>query len=337
MSPRWIPVVLIVVAASAVVAIGSSGVELLRPPADLDDETRRLIRIAGACTAFAGLLALHFLRNRGGSQGAPGQDPAGAAMGTAAGIMTAVALMALLMPSAGPEGDPDPGATAGSATSSESALPPPGGAPPPESSGLVPPTTIEGEDDAEPPPPRRAARPAEDGSGLDWDLLRRMAGVLAGLLLLVVLVVGALAFMGRLGGRPAEEPSPDPSSSEGPDAGPQPWWDVDSGDPADPRGQIIRAYRRLLGALALVGAHREPYEAPFEHLGRAMGPLGVRSGPPLRLAELYVAAEFSERPITRGHQAQAAEALDASLADLRETGRWPEGDAFDPGSDGSRA
>lgn len=89
-------------------------------------------------------------------------------------------------------------------------------------------------------------------------------------------------------------------------------WDVGSaGD------QISAAYRRLLDALARAGAPRRPYEAPREHLRRVLGGLGVRLEPLQRLADLYVMAEFGDRPVTDHHRAEARRALETSLDDLR--------------------
>lgn len=88
-------------------------------------------------------------------------------------------------------------------------------------------------------------------------------------------------------------------------------WDVGSaGD------QISAAYRRLLHALAATGAPRRPYEAPREHLDRILGQLGVRTAALHRLADLYVMAEFGDRPVTDRHRAEARQALESSLSDL---------------------
>lgn len=89
-------------------------------------------------------------------------------------------------------------------------------------------------------------------------------------------------------------------------------WDVGSaGD------QISAAYRRLLHALARAGVPRRPYEAPREHLRRVLGGLGVRLEPLQRLADLYVMAEFGDRPVTDRHRDEARRALETSLKDLR--------------------
>lgn len=85
----------------------------------------------------------------------------------------------------------------------------------------------------------------------------------------------------------------------------------------DPRTAVIGAYARLLAALADAGAPRRPEEGPHEHLWRSLGPLGVRRGPVHRLAELFVQARFTPRPVTTEHRDAAIGALADALADLR--------------------
>lgn len=88
---------------------------------------------------------------------------------------------------------------------------------------------------------------------------------------------------------------------------------------SSPRDAISDAYARLLAALADAGAGRRAHEAPHEHLGRVLTPLGVRSEPLHRLAELFVLARFSQRPVTGAHRDDAVDALSQALADLRAT------------------
>ena len=92
-----------------------------------------------------------------------------------------------------------------------------------------------------------------------------------------------------------------------------------SGKGRDPRSQITAAYLSLLSALSEAGAPRQAHEAPHEHLRRTLGPLGVRAGPVHELPTgLYVMAQFSLRPVTDRHRAGAAQALEISLASIRE-------------------
>lgn len=88
------------------------------------------------------------------------------------------------------------------------------------------------------------------------------------------------------------------------------------GDP-DPRTAVIGAYGRLLVALAEAGVPRRPEEGPHEHLWRTLGPLGVRRTPVHRLAELFVRAKFTPRPITEEHRSAAIAALADAVSDLR--------------------
>lgn len=85
----------------------------------------------------------------------------------------------------------------------------------------------------------------------------------------------------------------------------------------DPRTSVIGAYARLLTALAEAGFPRRDEEAPHEHLWRSLGPLGVRRQPVHQLAELFVRARFTPRPVTEEHRQAAIAALADAVADLR--------------------
>lgn len=85
----------------------------------------------------------------------------------------------------------------------------------------------------------------------------------------------------------------------------------------DPRTAVIGAYARLLRALAEVGHPRQDQEGPHEHLWRTLGPIGVRRAPVHQLAELFVRARFSPKPITEDHRQRAISALADAVADLR--------------------
>ncbi len=85
----------------------------------------------------------------------------------------------------------------------------------------------------------------------------------------------------------------------------------------DPRTAVIGAYARLLVALADAGVPRRPEETPHEHLWRTLGPLGVRRAPLHRMAELFVRARFTPRPIAEADRRGAIAALADAMADLR--------------------
>lgn len=85
----------------------------------------------------------------------------------------------------------------------------------------------------------------------------------------------------------------------------------------DPRTSVIGAYARLLTALAEAGFPRRSEEGPHEHLWRSLGPLGVRRQPVHQLAELFVRARFTPRPVTDEHRQAAITALADAVADLR--------------------
>lgn len=85
----------------------------------------------------------------------------------------------------------------------------------------------------------------------------------------------------------------------------------------DPRTSVIGAYARLLTAMAEAGHPRRAEEGPHEHLWRTLGPLGVRRQPVHRLAELFVRARFTPRPVTEADRHAAIAALADAVADLR--------------------
>ncbi len=85
----------------------------------------------------------------------------------------------------------------------------------------------------------------------------------------------------------------------------------------DPRTSVIGAYARLLTAMAEAGHPRRSEEGPHEHLWRTLGPLGVRRQPVHRLAELFVRARFTPRPVTEEDRQAAIAALADAVADLR--------------------
>ena len=323
-------VVMVVVVVSAVVAVTATGVGLLLPPLDLNEGGVRAVRIAGGAAAFAGLVVLLVQRNRLRPPGGRGPDATVAGLLAAAtlmGILTLIALLAPALPAGLDSGGPGIVATEGS-TIDPDAPPPPSPLPPsrtaPVTEGAAP-----GDDREE---PQWQIGGGGGGAGAvagDGRSVRRILPQVANLLLLVLLlgavIVGILALTGRRGGR---RPEPTPDDSPGPvadaEAGLEASLDALDRSGGDPREQITAAYGHLMAALARAGAPREPYEAPHEHLRRALGPLGVRAEPMHRLTGLYVAAQFSDRPITERHRAAAVDALEVSLASLRSI-HGPEG------------
>jgi hypothetical protein len=317
--------VLLVVAASAIVAIAATGAGLLLPAVQLEDGWVRVVRLAGAAAAMGGLAALLVQRKRLRAVQDPRSDPTVAALLAAGTIMGALVLMALLAPGvvveedaslggagsvgdvASDSGDPE----AESRRSSSRARGMIGGF------GLARAGAATGG--------RTAQRPAgddlEDGEA-DVDPGR------AGILLLLVLVLamvamGVLVYRARPGYR-GQGPSPDvPVAPAEAEAGLEASLVEVAHEGLDPRQQITAAYHRLLAALAAAGSPRQPHEAPHEHLNRTLGPLGVQPAPMHRLAELYVIAQFSAREITERHRSGAAAALEAGLMGLRKTRRGP--------------
>lgn len=84
----------------------------------------------------------------------------------------------------------------------------------------------------------------------------------------------------------------------------------------DPKTAIIGAYARLLEGLAAAGVPRHAYEAPQEHLRRALTRLRVRSGPAGRLVALFEVARFSTHSLTARHRDQALAALREVASEL---------------------
>jgi hypothetical protein len=77
----------------------------------------------------------------------------------------------------------------------------------------------------------------------------------------------------------------------------------------DARTAIIGAYARLLESLEAIGAHREAYEGPTEHLHRVLRMLEVGPRPLRTLVGLFEVARFSEHSLTALHREEALTAL----------------------------
>ena len=309
----------LVVAISGVVALASSGSGLIQPPAGEDTRWLPLVRLAGLLALAGGIAGLVLYRRRLPPVSTRQADPTAAALSAAAVIMAALALTALLVQPAAE--DPRLDFTARQMERNEEL----------EDAMLE-------EEGGGVRRPRRPSRPmlpiTNPGSGgsrggtmppifvpetllpdMDSSAASRMALKVLALLLLTAAYV-AYRLFGRGGGQVTDgEPPvvPLPAAVAAMEAS---LLDI-SYDGTDPRRRIVTAYHRLVTAIADAGAPRQPQEAPHEFLHRALSPLGVEAEPMHRLAELYVLAQFSTRPVTESHATSAAEALEASLRSLR--------------------
>lgn len=315
---------LLVAAASVVVAIGATGVGLLLPPTNLNSRWALAVRIAGAAAVIAGSAGLLLQRKRLRSNANRRYDPTVAGLATAAAIMGALALMARLAPAP----DVVNGPVEADMTSTHDVAVEDETEPTTDSAGTTAGGIIGGLGLVRAGRDRRVPQEGEDQGeeAADRSMLRRAGGFILLAVLLAVAVFGVLALKDRIRhGRQREDPPPD-SEIAAPDAEEAlkaSLTDV-AYDGPDPRRQITTAYQRLLAALAAAGAPRQPQEAPHEHLHRTLGPLGVRAEPMHSLTELYVVAQFSERPINDQHRAAATGALEAGLDSLRATNDEPE-------------
>ena len=145
--------------------------------------------------------------------------------------------------------------------------------------------------------------------------------LLLGLFALLAFAPPLVRFGERVPVRLLDEPEPEPE----PDTAPAPVT-MEEGlaevlrsmlaDP-DPRTSVIGAYARLLTAMDEAGFGRRAEEGPHEHLWRTLGPLGVRRQPVHRLAELFIRARFTPRPVTEEDRQAAIAALADAVGDLR--------------------
>jgi hypothetical protein len=310
---RPAPLVLLVVAATVVVAVASNGLILLAARADLGAGATWAVRLAGVTLIAIGAAALAANRERVRREGHR-KDPALGGIRAATTIMGAVTLLAML----NPPPSPDPGRRDGVA-SMIPGLPPFGGSSPPGSAavgsrggdsriqGRALPDEIEG------------MTVTAVGESAPTGVLGRVFGLLPLLLFLAIVYMIHRAFRHTPEGRELRAPEfLPPVEQRAAEQGLEASLLAMGEHGPDPRGQITQAYHRLLAALAAAGAPREPHEAPFEHLQRVLTPLGVASDALHRLTRLYVLAQFSERSLGEEHRSEARASLQASLSALRE-------------------
>ena len=312
---RTLALVMVVLAASAVVAIATRDLRLLGAPTTLAPGWTWAVRVLGAAAAAVGLSSLLAQRRSLGGAGVRGADPTVVAVRTAATIMGVLVMAALFAhPPARRHADGRGGPVSSQrgphGRGNAGAEGPPRAAGSISGSSVLPGRPAQGEEVT------GGAMTHQAADGFVGTPLQRLVRSILPFLLLLVAV---MAFRAMRRGPPtmADFQLGLPLDRAEAEAGLSASLDEIARDGLDPRTQITGAYRRLLAALAAAGAQRRPQEAPHEHLHRALGPLGVRPEPLHRLTDLYVLAQFSERPITDAHRAAAARALDASLASLR--------------------
>ncbi len=317
------PIVLALVAA-LVVTVATRGPDVLPPILPLEGRWTLAVRIGGAALALAGLRGLLVLRGALGAGRARGSGSTVGSLRAAATIMVVLAVVAILTRPPAPR--PESAGAAGS-TGAFGWIESPGGEGsagiPSRSRGGTQPIRGSRLEGGRPPPvgPGLTATAEASDPGLLGRVIRSLGPIL---ILLLIAAVAYRAFQRRRG-RPREirELSLEDPAARAAVALAESWDHVTL-EGIDPHGQIQGAYRRLLRALAAAGAPRAGHEAPHEHLRRTLGSLGVRAEPLHRLAELYVMAEFAERPVSEEHRAEAREALAVGLADLRSVvGRGP--------------
>lgn len=277
------------------VGVAATGAGLLLPGADLSDAATVGVRVGAVALAVIGLVVL--TSRWGGAARVPGDT-----LGWV--LLTAGLLMA--------------GVTALTFGFSDAVISEPDTLPTPPTSVEPTTTTIER------PTTTPAQRDLDNDGDLPVDDLLRILGylvVLGVLALVVYAVVRVLGVAGTTRWWRSEPPVPVDADADRIDvaaaeAGLEASLDAVTAD-RSPRDAISDAYARLLAALADAGAGRRSHEAPHEHLDRVLTPLGVRSEPLHRLAELFVLARFSQHPVTAAHRDDAGDALRQALADLR--------------------
>jgi hypothetical protein len=316
-SPRLLALVAAVVAC-ALVAVAARDVRLVLPGAALSETWVRVVRGVGALAVLAGLAGLLIQRRRLPRTSRREPDPTAVALRTAAVVMGLLTVLALtihpLPPRAGPsrsaagsssfdpsadESGAQPGGTRPGGLGGGMGVSQPGGA-----GGGVLTSPLGG--------------PVGPPAGPPQSLLQRLGRMLP--LILGLLILGLIYRIMRRQNRPSPRglrlDMPGVARDDA-QAGLEASLTEMALSEGEPRDVITAAYRRLLHTLAAAGAPRQAYEAPHEHLRRSLGPLGVRPDSLHRLAELYVRAQFADRPVTEAHRGQARAALQESLTSLR--------------------
>lgn len=320
--PPNVPLLVLVLLASAIVAVTAGGDGLLLD-ASAGDGATTAVRVAGLLASLGALAYLVRGRRQLPPTTGRGRDPTAAALAGAALVMGVLALVSALAfgryddrrihfpePEAAAdtlfaeqpgEGPPSPRAQRAAQRSLLPIRSPAGAGGGRSRDGATLPTL--GEDDA-------VSQQHAAGS-----MLQAVA-----LAVLALLLLGAIAVAVRILARPMRDDAatvdiPAVSLPDAMAALEASLLDV-AYDGTDPRMRITVAYHRLLNAMAEAGAQREPQEAPHEFLHRALSPLGVQPEPMHRLAELYVLAQFSQRPLREEHCTAAAEALEESIRNL---------------------
>jgi len=324
-TPHQLPLVLLMLAACGIVAISAGGLQLLRPPLDLDGSWTWTVRILGAAATSTGIWLLFFRHSTGPGPGGSGRGSKAESMRNAGLLMALVTILALIVM---PPGSPSNPFRRG---------PPPGGAdeaPQAGRGGGAPQSGWPGGmgmsgggggagggvGSSVPSPGISNAQPA-------LTLLQRISRVLP---IILLILLGFISFVIIFRRRRLRM---DPFST-GPPLDPNDAHlsllasleEVALGG-EDPRRQITAAYYRLLSLMAAAGAPREAQEAPHEHLLRTLGPLGVPPEPLHQVAELYVLAQFSLRPVTESHREAAWKGLQASLDSLAPLTESSEGES----------
>jgi len=85
----------------------------------------------------------------------------------------------------------------------------------------------------------------------------------------------------------------------------------------DPRRAVIKAYARMEAVLGAHGLPRDPAEAPYEYLARALDAVDASAGSVERLTDLFERAKFSQHEIPASMRDDAIEALTAVRDELR--------------------